>query len=224
MLLHSYSTNNSSWGPQCILLLTNLTAQRDGSVGEVLVPHCIEGDTVEWRGISRLYRKIKGRMFYLSLCIQTFIERMFKEMGRWTTTVFYWQVGSGIFWRLWQLKQSPQVRRKTPAERAPLIKLHDRLKAYRSMASSKDINCSSKKGGFQNYSPYRMQNNLNLRQMMTARLPSHVRLLLQNPWRLPRLMGCHHMTPPKEKSTWSSRGSLTRKYLLTRNSVSVLLP
>lgn len=163
MLLHNYNTSNSSWGPQCILLASNLTSQHDGSVGEVLFPHFIEGDTVERRGISGLYRKIKGRMFYLSLCIQRFIQRMFKEMGRWTISVFYWQVWSAIFWRLWQLKQCPQVRRKTPSERAPLTMLHDSLKAYGSMASSKDINCSPQKGGFRNYSPYRMWNNLNLK-------------------------------------------------------------
>lgn len=63
------------------MLTSNLTFN-NGSVGEVLFHHFTEGDTVEQRGISRLFRKIKGRMFYPSLCIQAFIERVFKDMRR----------------------------------------------------------------------------------------------------------------------------------------------
>lgn len=91
------------------------------------------------------------------------------------------------------------------------------------MASRKDINSSPQKGGFQNYSPYRKWNNLNLRQMMTARLPCHRRLLPQAPWRLARLIVCHHMTPTKEKSTCSSRRSVRKKYFLACNSVGVCI-
>ena len=91
------------------------------------------------------------------------------------------------------------------------------------MVNSKDINCSPPKGSFQKYSPYRMWNNLNLRQMMTARLPSHVRLLPKTPWRLARPTACHHMIPPKEKSTCLSRGSFTKKYFLARNSLGVTI-
>jgi len=40
--------------------------------------------------------------------------------------------------------------------------------------------------------------------MTTARLPSHVRLLPQTPWRLAMLTACHRMTAPKEKTTCSS--------------------
>lgn len=41
-----------------------------------------EGDIVKQRDISRLFRKIEGRMFYMSLCIQELIERVFKDMRR----------------------------------------------------------------------------------------------------------------------------------------------
>lgn len=111
MLLPNYHNNNSSWGHQCIWLTTNLTFN-NGRVGEVPFHHFTEGDTVEQRGTSRLFRKIKSRMFYPILCIQEFIERAFKDMRRWTTPVFQWQIWSGVFCRLWQLEQSPQVRRK----------------------------------------------------------------------------------------------------------------
>lgn len=139
MLLPNYHTNNSSWGHQCVLLTTNLTFN-SGSVGEVPFHHFTEGDTVEQSGISRLFRKIKGGMFYLSLCIQAFIERVFKDMRRWTIPVFHWQIWSGVFWNLWQLEQSPQLRRKMPSERALLTMEH-----ARPMAHSKDTSSPSQK-------------------------------------------------------------------------------
>lgn len=113
----------------------------------------------------------------------------------------------------WPLKQPPQLRRKTPSETAPLTVLTV-LKPTDQWQESKDRNRSPQKGSFQNYSPYRMWNNLNLRQTMTARLPSRARQLPQTPWRLARLTKCHHMTPPKKKSTCLSRGSLRKKYFL----------
>lgn len=163
MLLPNYHTSNSSWGHQCILLTTNLTFN-NGSVGEVLFHRFTEGDIVEQRGISRLFRKIKGMMFYPSLSIQAFIERVFKDMRRWTTPVFHLQVWSGVFWTL-------------TAGTIPTGKKEDTFRkssadygAWQTKGMQQSHEFSSPKGSFQNCSHCRMWNNLNLRQMMATPL------------------------------------------------------